>query len=482
MALNKKLRLTRPFNQNFAVACMLFCLPGMYNAITGLGAGGGKPSSLEVANNVNAIIYVFLGFGSLVVGFLLNKLTPKVCLMIGATGYPLYIGGLWYYDRSGNQWFVYLAGVLNGISGAFLWVTAAFVQFSYPEEKNKGLYISMQWAMRSVGATCGSFIAFGANFHATKAVGVSTPVYVAFILIQSVAFFIALFCIVDPERIVRDDGTHIAIFQKVGIVQEIKGLCKAAIDTRYIILAIPMFCCEMALGLLSSVNSRSFNLRTRALNNLSFNMIQMFLPPLLTLILDNKYINSRRARGYMGVALTGTIASGGAAGLIAWIELNKIDESSKPRAWDWTDGMRWGPLFVCYLCFGCTYAGYQMVTEYTLSSTTNDPEQLSKVAGLFKFYSSLGMFLSFIMAGQHVPFYGQASVQLCLYFLGSFCILYILWRKVLETNYFSETNVIVPHAIEEHARLEGKIVDTGAQEQTTGAEEIKTIREKATGN
>lgn len=98
-----------------------------------------------------------------------------------------------------------------------------------------------------------------------------------------------------------------------------------------------------------------------------------------------------------------------------------------------------------------------MVTEYTLSSTTNDPDQLSKVAGLFKFYSSMGMFLSFIMGGQSVVFWGQTSLQLILYFLGSLAIVYILWRKVLETNYFTEKNVIVPHEVEERARVEGKV-------------------------
>jgi hypothetical protein len=139
MTLKNKMRLNRPFNQNLAVGAMLFCLPGMYSAITGLGAGGGKSSSLEVANNVNAIIYIFLAFGSIVVGFVLHKLTPRLCLIIGALGYPIYIGGLWYYDRSGNSWLVYLSGVLSGISGAFLWTTAAYIEFCYPEEKNKAM-------------------------------------------------------------------------------------------------------------------------------------------------------------------------------------------------------------------------------------------------------------------------------------------------------------------------------------------------------
>lgn len=116
---------------------MLFCLPGIYTAITGLGAGGGQSSSLTVANNVNAVVYAFFCFGSVCVGPLINLFKPRVCLMLAGIGYPLYIGGLWYYDRSGQTWLVYVSGGLSGISAAFLWTTCAFIQFSYPEEDKK---------------------------------------------------------------------------------------------------------------------------------------------------------------------------------------------------------------------------------------------------------------------------------------------------------------------------------------------------------
>lgn len=308
-----------------------------------------------------------------------------------------------------------------------------------------------------MGATVGASIAFGANFNATAAVGVSTGVYIAFILIQTAAIVIAAVFVVHPSKVIRDDGTNIALFPKKSLTAELKGMAVAAIDPRYLILAVPMFCCEMALGLLSSVNSRAFNLRTRALNNLMFNAIQMFVPPLLTKVLDSRRITSRRHRGFLGIAITGSIACGGAAGLVGWIQQNGFDDSAEPRVWDWTDHSIWVPMLIIYWCFGTTYAGYQMVTEYTLGSTTNDPDQLSKVAGLFKFYSSMGMFLSFIMGGQGVVFWGQTSLQLILYFLGSIAIVYILHFKILETNYFHEENVIVPHDIEEKLRQEGKV-------------------------
>lgn len=118
---------------------MLLCLPGIYTAITGLGAGGGRESSADVANKTNAILYGLLAFVGLFGGTILNMLRPKLSLMIGSIGYPLYVGGLWYYDRTGISWFPLFSGAALGITGGFLWTAAAYIQFAYAEEKDKAL-------------------------------------------------------------------------------------------------------------------------------------------------------------------------------------------------------------------------------------------------------------------------------------------------------------------------------------------------------
>lgn len=107
----------------------------------------------------------------------------------------------------------------------------------------------------------------------------------------------------------------------------------------------------------------------------------------------------------------GTVAVGASAGLIGWLQVNKVDSLTKPAGADWTDP-EWPGLLVCYILFGAIYAGYQMCTEYTLSATTNDPEVLARVAGMFKFYSAFGMMVSFVMAGESVSFLGQITMQL----------------------------------------------------------------------
>lgn len=61
----------------------------------------------------------------------------------------------------------------------------------------------------------------------------------------------------DPKDIIRDDGTHLAVFRRPPLLSELKDMAKIMGNTRYLILIVPMFCCEMALGLMSSINGES---------------------------------------------------------------------------------------------------------------------------------------------------------------------------------------------------------------------------------
>ncbi|KAG8418680.1 hypothetical protein J3459_012136 [Metarhizium acridum] len=126
----------RPFTQNFLVG---WRLPGTYTALTGLGAGGGQPSSADVANKTDALLYGLFALVGPFGGTILNMLRPKLSLMVGSVGCPCSVGGLWYYDRTDNACSALLAGAILGMTGGFLWTAAAYVQFSYAEEKDKGL-------------------------------------------------------------------------------------------------------------------------------------------------------------------------------------------------------------------------------------------------------------------------------------------------------------------------------------------------------
>lgn len=63
--------------------------------------------------------------------------------------------------------------------------------------------------------------------------------------------------IVHPSKVVRPDGTHIAVFSETKILTEAKEIVKTFKDKRYLLLAPAQLVCEMALALVSSVNGKS---------------------------------------------------------------------------------------------------------------------------------------------------------------------------------------------------------------------------------
>ena len=311
--------------------------------------------------------------------------------------------------------------------------------------------------LTSFGGTIGSLIAFGVNINQTQSVGVSNAVYIVFIVIMCMAIVIAFFFVIDPKDVVRDDGTHIAIFKQATIMTEVKGLMVLFTDIKVLVLVPAIFVAEMCLALMSSINAYYFNLRTRSLNNVFFQFIMIPCPLALAYIMDTKYIKSRRRRGALGVGIMGTITLASSAGLAGWIVKSNVNrQENQPPGIDWTDAA-FAPGFVLYLLFGIIYATYQICVQWTLASLTNDPVRCARYAGMFKGTTSLGMCISFVLDSQGVSYLKQLIVQFVLYGVGLTCLLGIIWYGVKETNYFQEDDVIVPHAIEEKALLEGTI-------------------------
>ncbi|TVY51376.1 UNC93-like protein [Lachnellula cervina] len=63
----------------FLVAATAFTCPGIFGALNGLGAGGG--ASADTSNAANAIVFGCLAVGSLFVGGIANRITPRYALL-----------------------------------------------------------------------------------------------------------------------------------------------------------------------------------------------------------------------------------------------------------------------------------------------------------------------------------------------------------------------------------------------------------------
>ncbi|KAK3065785.1 hypothetical protein LTR53_018039, partial [Teratosphaeriaceae sp. CCFEE 6253] len=130
-----------------------------------LGAGGGRPSSTDMANISNGVLYGIFAFSAVGAGPLLNKIGPRYTLMFGITGYPVYQGAMWYFDESGLLWYPIFAGAYLGLSAGCLWTTAVFTATAYPEERDKGRWRSIQWSANVAGSAIGAAVALGVSWN-----------------------------------------------------------------------------------------------------------------------------------------------------------------------------------------------------------------------------------------------------------------------------------------------------------------------------
>lgn len=89
---------------------------GLYQALNLLGAGGGKPDSASTVQVVNATLCGVWFFSSAFGGTVLNTIGPAITACLGVVGFMLYVGGIWYFDQTGHNWFAIFGGVAIGVS------------------------------------------------------------------------------------------------------------------------------------------------------------------------------------------------------------------------------------------------------------------------------------------------------------------------------------------------------------------------------
>ena len=144
-----------PFQIGF-VAIVCFLCPGMFNAVNGLGAGGGVHA--QDINNANTAVYAtFAGVGFFC-GSIANRIGLRLTLGIGGFGYFLYIASILSYDHDGNVGFLIFAGALLGFCAAMLWTAQGAVMMSYPPEESKGKYIAWFWMVFNLGGVIGALV------------------------------------------------------------------------------------------------------------------------------------------------------------------------------------------------------------------------------------------------------------------------------------------------------------------------------------
>lgn len=323
-------------------------------------------------------------------------LGPRLTLSIGTTGYSLYIGALWAYQVHKTRWFLILAGALLGCTASLLWAAQGSIMMSYPLEKDKGRSFSLFWSLFQSGTLVGAAIALGIEAHSTMP-GVSTGVYLAFMIIMLTAIVTA-WLLLPPHLVVRGDGTVVELEDAITPAQEFKELCLLLKDWRMIALFPMFFSSNYFYSYQGAITTALFNGRTRALVSLLTGLGSIIGSIVIGQITDNLPFG-RRKRALLAAAIVVFFnCVVWACGLGFQVQFTRNDTVVRGVAvpWDWTTGVAVGPI-ILMMAYYIADAMFQGLAYYTMSSLTNEPFKLARMAGYYKGVQSAGAAVSFGM-------------------------------------------------------------------------------------
>ena len=165
----------------------------------------------------------------------------------------------------------------------------------------------------------------------------------------------------DAKSIIRHDGSRVIVMKHPTWKTEILGLYETFFTDPYIIALFPMFFASNWFYTyhFNQINGAYFTVRTKALNNVVYYMMQILGAYIFGYALDTKSIRrTTRAKGAW-IALLSLI-------MIVW-GLGYKFQKTYNRAWaedkasikkDWTSQGYAGP-FVLYIFYGFTDAAWQ---------------------------------------------------------------------------------------------------------------------------
>lgn len=386
----------------------------IYLAVVGLGAGGGQANSALLSSIQNSLGNGVFGVGSFFIPILLRYCSVRWFLILGPTGYAVYIACLMYFQARDEMILPIVLSVYFGAGGAMIWVSTTYISMAYATRKEKGHFVNNQWLGLAFGSVVGAAVAFGANIHKDTEGGVSQAVLGGWLAIHMSAAVAAFFLILPAHRVKTRDGSIIPaghmIMGEISLKQTFKELGAAWISAPVLLTLLAMFTSDFWLVFTGFFNARNFSLRARSLNTLLYWAVQIPTAEILSRLLDKKgWTNRQRGAAGFCCLFGGVCASW--LGYWIWQGLNMESASMENEivVIDWADGARYVKGAIVYIIFGIFYpseyahssqplisTAYHVVLVFFFSMMAAEGSRLNTYySGIFKGLQGTGICLAF---------------------------------------------------------------------------------------
>ncbi|GAA6037683.1 hypothetical protein JCM8097_002283 [Rhodosporidiobolus ruineniae] len=376
-----------PLVQIALVALICFACPGMFNALSGVGGGGQLDP--KAANDGNVALYSTFAVVGFFSGSIINKVGARAAFAVGASGYALYMGSLLSLNINGNNDFVIAAGAILGACAGVLWTAQGSLTLAYATESTKGRAFALFWGVFNMGAVVGASIELGLTYNSENG-SVGNGVYATFLAIGAAACFIPLL-LVDPAKMVRQDGSRVIVPVHPTWKQEFVGMYNLLRKDYWVFLLLPFFVASNAqlTWQQNSFNGALFTLRTRSLNSLLFWLAQIFGAGIFGVLIDLKrFRRPVRAWGGLVFLLMLNFAIYGAGYHYQKGYYRTPNGASIPRI-DLNDS-NYASHGALYFFMGVTDAVMQNYIYWLMGAMYNQSGDLARIVGIYKGVQSAG--------------------------------------------------------------------------------------------
>ena len=281
------------------VGVLAFTGPGMFNALSGLGAAGsGDP---RVGAIMNSTLYGFFSVVGYFSGAAFSIIGPRMMFMIGGFTYAVYAVCAYFSDK--GDWVAALGGTVLGCGAGLFWTAQGAIMMAYATPDEKGLFIRNFWIIFNLGGVFGGILTMFLNMDVSKDTGQANPAsYCVFTVVMIAGAALSQILLVSPSEVRRSDDSTVTFKPSSGALEEIKAAALAVTDP-FVLKMLPFFFASNWFYTyeFSGFNNMLFNVRTRGLNSGLFWAAQMIGATLLQRVTDHKTWSMQK-RGCAGYA------------------------------------------------------------------------------------------------------------------------------------------------------------------------------------
>ncbi|KAH9939042.1 MFS general substrate transporter [Epithele typhae] len=372
-----------PVIQVVFLGFVCFMGPGLFNALNGLGGGGMVDPTTSA--NANSTLYATFAVAAFFSGSINNVLGSRLTLLLGTTGYALYIGSYLAYNiHHGVGAFVIAAGAYLGISAGLLWTAQGSLMLAYPTEQQKGMFIAIFWSIFNLGGVVGAAVSLGENFDNTV---LANGTYIGFLVLTGIGVVIPLL-MANPTKMIRSDGTRVVTFRHPSWRSEFYGLWFTLRTDPWIILLFPMFFASnwFYTWQFNDYNGALFTIRARALNNLVYWLSQIIGSVSIGFLLDQRGL-SRRFRAFAGWCILMVMVF--VVHVWALFYQRGYTRDTVSDKIDIHEGVYVSRMWLYIVC-GLLDSMWQTTAYWFMGAMSNDPAKLANFSGFYKSLQSAG--------------------------------------------------------------------------------------------